>query len=49
MTDYCLNPDCDRQVDVIGVCFGCANSYYNPNRDGVDVDRERGITTRGNG
>lgn len=38
MSRSCLNPKCDREVPVIGVCIGCANGDYQPKRDGVDVE-----------
>lgn len=38
MTRDCLNPDCDNDVPVIGVCVACANSRYDPEEDGVDIE-----------
>jgi len=40
----CLNPNCDRAVDVIGVCVTCANSDYEPKKEGVET---AGIQTPG--
>ena len=37
MTDICLNPDCDKEMATIGVCFSCANSDYHPIKHGVDA------------
>lgn len=38
MTERCTNPVCERVVDVTGVCFVCANSDYDPRKDGVSLD-----------
>lgn len=37
MTYTCLNPDCEREMPVVGVCVACANSTYKPSRDGMDI------------
>ena len=37
----CLNPSCDADVIVIGVCVSCANSNYAPKSDGVDAGGQR--------
>jgi hypothetical protein len=33
----CINPNCERRTISAGVCFGCANSKYDPEEDGIDV------------
>lgn len=39
MTDICLNPECDNEMDTIGVCMECVFGTYAPRDDGVEVDR----------
>jgi len=43
----CLNPDCDREMPVVGVCLSCANGRYSPKRDGVQVSEEDTIDGSG--
>lgn len=37
MTEDCLNPNCEREVDVVGVCIPCSHGDYNPSVDGIDI------------
>lgn len=44
----CLNPECENDVDVVGVCVSCANSGYYAREDGAEIggDTENPINTR---
>jgi hypothetical protein len=33
----CLNPNCDTEVTVVGVCLFCANGNYRPHEHAVQV------------
>jgi len=38
MSEPCLNARCDNEVPVIGVCFACANSNFDPRKPHYNID-----------